>query len=173
MDIKNADSAGLRLGDEVTAAIDAEARQQYPHEACGLLVGRGLPHATLIERAVPARNLAVERLQDRYVLDPDDFRAADEEARRAGLDIVGIWHSHPDHPARPSVTDLEAAWPGYSYLIVSVSEAGVQERRAWRLDGDEFIEQTIEIPASAIPAGRSRGGQSTGIPGSSNEEQTS
>jgi proteasome lid subunit RPN8/RPN11 len=139
-----ASATPLRIADSALADIDAAARAQYPHEACGLLVGGESPRATVIERVEPARNLAVDRLADRYLLDPDDFHAADAAARRDGLDIVGIWHSHPDHPARPSPTDLQAAWPGYSYLIVSLTAAGVQDRRAWRLDGDEFIQQDIE-----------------------------
>ena len=134
----------LRLDDAVVEAIDAVARADYPHEACGLLVGRDTPEVTIVERSEPARNLAVDRLTDRYLLDPDDFHAVDQAARRDGLDIVGVWHTHPDHPARPSPTDREAAWPGYSYLIVSVTGRGVVERRAWRLEGDKFIEQGIE-----------------------------
>jgi len=144
MGVKISRTSQLRLEDAVVEAIDAVARAHYPHEACGLLVGRDIPEGTVVERSEPARNLAVDRLTDRYLLDPDDFYAADEAARRDGLDIVGVWHTHPDHPAQPSPTDLEAAWPGYSYLIVSVAERGVVERRAWRLDGDKFIEQGIE-----------------------------
>lgn len=141
----------LRLPDDVVATLDELASDGYPHEVCGLLVGRATESGTAVERVATARNLAVERLVDRYELDPDDFRRADEEARRAGLDVVGIWHTHPDHPARPSQTDLDAAWPGYSYLIVSVGGDGVQERRAWQLDGDVFIEQEIEQEIEAGP----------------------
>jgi len=124
--------------------IDARARAEYPHEACGVLIGREASGRTLVERIASCRNLAGDRLADRYVLDPDCFRAADETARKEGLDVVGIWHTHPDHPARPSETDLEAAWPEYSYLIVSVTSDGVAERRAWRLEDKRFIEQEIE-----------------------------
>lgn len=147
MTIKIPVSGGLRLAGDVVRVIDAAARRHYPHEACGLLVGRTSARAAVVERVATARNLAVDRPADRYLLDPDDFRAADAAARRDGLDIVGIWHSHPDHPARPSATDLKAAWPGYSYLIVSLTATGVQERRCWRLDGDAFIEQDIELDA--------------------------
>ena len=138
------DRSRLRLDDARFAEINARARAEYPHEACGLLIGREAGGRTLVERVASCRNLAGDRLADRYLLDPNDFRAADETARREGFDIVGIWHTHPDHPARPSETDLEAAWPGYSYLIVSVTSAGVAERRAWRLEDERFIEQEIE-----------------------------
>lgn len=128
----------------MNAEINSRARAAYPHEACGLLIGREAGGRRLVERVTSCRNLAVDRLADRYILDPDDFHAADEAARREGLDIVGIWHTHPDHPARPSETDLEAAWAEYSYLIVSVTSGGVAERRAWLLEDERFIEQEIE-----------------------------
>ena len=144
MRVRIQDRSRLRLDDAPIVEINAQARAEYPHEACGLLIGREADGRTLVERIVSCRNLAVDRLADRYVLDPDDFLAADEAARKEGLDIVGIWHTHPDHPARPSETDLEAAWPEYCYLIVSVTSAGVAEHRAWRLEDERFIEQEIE-----------------------------
>ncbi len=144
MRVRIQDRSRLRLDDAPIVEINAQARAEYPHEACGLLIGREADGRTLVERIVSCRNLAVDRLADRYVLDPDDFRAADEAARKEGLDIVGIWHTHPDHPARPSETDLEAAWPEYSYLIVSVTSAGIADCRAWRLEDERFIEQEIE-----------------------------
>ncbi len=123
--------------------LKAYAQQSYPQESCGVLLGvrRGDQHvASRVRRAC---NLNVERAEDRYELDPDDFLSADREARAAGLDIVGIWHSHPDHPARPSATDRDGAWPGWSYLIVSVSREGVGEIRSWRLNGGDFEEEEI------------------------------
>jgi len=57
---------------------------------------------------------------------------------------VGIWHSHPDHPARPSETDRAAAWEGWSYLIASVTDAGLSELRSWRLSGERFLEEPVE-----------------------------
>jgi proteasome lid subunit RPN8/RPN11 len=152
MGVKISPASRLRLEEAVIEVIDAAALANYPHEACGLLVGRATRAATVVERSEPARNLAVDRLADRYLLDPDDFYAADQAARRDGLDIVGVWHTHPDHPAQPSPTDLEAAWPGLSYLIVSVAAPGVVERRAWRLDGDKFIEQEIEDNGAIGPS---------------------
>jgi proteasome lid subunit RPN8/RPN11 len=124
-------------------SLNAFALQGYPRETCGLLLGvrRGDEHAVTEVRR--ARNLDVERAEDRYELDPDDFFAADREARAAGLGIVGIWHSHPDHPARPSATDRDGAWPGWSYLIVSVGRDGVGEIRSWRLNGGDFVEEAI------------------------------
>ena len=134
----------LHLPAEGRAAIEQFARAAYPHEACGLLLGRYDRDATRLARVTHARNLAADRLADRYTLDPQDYLAADEEARRDGLEIVGIWHSHPDHPARPSATDLRNAWPDYTYLIVAVHQGEVVDLTAWRLDASNFIQQTIE-----------------------------
>ena len=134
----------LRLPLSSLDELNELARRGYPHEVCGLLIGRQDNGETRVDRVTRARNLSTDRLADRYTLDPDDFRAADEAARRDGLDIVGIWHTHPDHPARPSSTDLEAAWEGYSYVILSVGREGVADVRSWRLAGPEFREQSIE-----------------------------
>lgn len=133
----------LFMPETLGESLNAFARQGYPHETCGLLLGvrRGEEH--VVSRVRRARNLNVERPEDRYELDPQDFLSADREARAAGLDIVGIWHSHPDHPARPSATDRDGAWPGWSYLIVSVGREGVGEIRSWRLNGGDFEEEEI------------------------------
>lgn len=134
----------LRLPLVLRAWLDDLARHGYPQEVCGLLVGRERGPATAVERITQARNLATDRLADRYNLDPEDFLTTDRAARRDGLEIVGVWHTHPDHPARPSKTDLKAAWEGYSYLILSVRKGGVADARAFRLFDGEFVEQPVE-----------------------------
>ncbi len=116
-----------------------------PHEVCGLLVGRLVDETVVVERVTQARNLNVERARDRFVLDPADFLAADRAARADRFEIVGIWHSHPDHPARPSMTDLEAAWEGYSYLIIPVTRGGVGDFRSWRLVDGRFREEQVML----------------------------
>lgn len=134
----------LQLSPEVAERLERLATDAYPEEACGLLVGKRAGEGRVIVRATLARNLS-ERAADRYVLDPDDYLAADEEARRQGLEILGVWHSHPDHPAEPSSTDLELAWEGFAYLIVAVSPSGVADRRCWSLHGDGFVERSFVI----------------------------
>jgi len=134
----------LRLPAPVLDELKRVARAGYPHEVCGLLIGRENGTFIGVDRITQAANLSTDRLADRYTLDPDDFLAADTAARRDGLGIVGIWHTHPDHPPRPSRTDLEAAWEGYTYVILSVGRKGVADTRAWRLAGAQFIEQSIE-----------------------------
>lgn len=124
------------------------ATEGYPNEVCGLLVGRQDGDRRVVERIRPAGNLTTDRRRDRYELNPDDYLAADRAAREDGLDIVGIWHTHPDHPAEPSRTDREAAWEGFTYLILSVRRGKVTEARCWRLEDGEFREETRVTEAS-------------------------
>lgn len=133
----------LVLPHEVRGEIESWIRTGYPEETCGLLVGRFHNGRTETARAIQAKNLNRQRARDRYELDPADFLAADLGAREAGLEIVGVWHSHPDHPAEPSETDRAAAWEGWSYVIVEVTRTGVAAVRSWRLQGERFHEEPI------------------------------
>lgn len=144
----------LELAASLQDRLQGWACAGYPHECCGLLLGRAGDGVVRVAEVVQARNANAERRRDRYEIDPEDFLRADARSRERGLDIVGVWHTHPDHPARPSATDLERAWAGWSYLILSVSGAGVEAMRAWRLDGSEFIEEALRpAPEPASAAG--------------------
>ncbi|MBE7490443.1 MAG: M67 family metallopeptidase [Planctomycetes bacterium] len=134
----------LLLTPEIRALIEAHAAETYPHECCGLLVGRVEARGRVALEAHRAGNLNVERAHDRFSLDPKDFMRVDTQARARGLDIVGIYHSHPDHPARPSQTDLEAAWEGYSYVIVAVNKGKPGDFHSFELVAGAFRqEETI------------------------------
>ncbi len=135
----------LSLPQTAHSDLENRVRAGYPLEACGLLVGRQTNDHVDVERVVEARNLNRERAHDRFELDPQDFIATDESARAEGLEIVGVWHSHPDHPARPSETDRAAAWGGWSYVILSVARDGVRDLRSWRLESEQFVEEVITI----------------------------
>jgi len=138
-----APAAILRLDDGRRARLRRWAGEEYPREACGLLIGRAHAGGWSVAEVRRARNLEPARTDDRYVLDPEAFLAADRDARAAGLEIVGFWHSHPDSPAVPSETDRGAAWPGYAYVIVSVRRGRPREVRAWTLEGDSFLEGRV------------------------------
>ena len=133
----------LVLPREIRSELEGWIRAGYPEETCGLLLGRQRDGRTETSRAMQARNLNRDRARDRYELDPEGFLAADLAAREAGLEIVGVWHSHPDHPAEPSETDRAAAWEGWSYLIVEVTRSGVAAVRSWRLHGQRFHEEPV------------------------------
>jgi proteasome lid subunit RPN8/RPN11 len=108
-----------------------------------VLVGSQDPLQVSVARVTLARNANTERPRDRYQLDARDLLAADRSAETYGLEIVGIWHTHPDHPAHPSETDRAQAWRGWSYLILSVERDRVTELRSWRLTNGVFQEETI------------------------------
>lgn len=136
---------GLRLPRRLLSELEQRAAAGYPYEVCGLLIGRNGATSSEAMRVVEARNLNRERPRDRYLLDPDDFLAADRAALLEGLEIIGFWHSHPDHPARPSATDLEAAWAGYTYLILTTTATGAGEVRSWRLRNERFVEEIVHL----------------------------
>ena len=134
----------------ITRAIIEDIRLHgettYPEECCGFLLGRSGLDDNEVHAARPATNRNENRREDRYVIHPEEFRNAERAATGAGLDIVGIYHSHPDHPARPSQTDLETAtFPGYTYVIVSVRDGSAAETTAWTLapDRSRFLSEEI------------------------------
>ena len=135
----------IKLPESMRKRIAAAVTAGYPHETCGLLIGRQGVRAVEVLDSLQAANLNQERPGDRYELDPKAMLAADRDARSRGLEIVGVWHSHPDHPAEPSETDREAAWEGWSYLIVSVARDGINAIRSWRLDGGQFYEEDMAL----------------------------
>lgn len=126
----------MRLPVGVWRAIERELGERYPYEGCGLLVGRSAGRVEVAAH-IPVRNLreGVEAKR-RYLIGPGDFLAAEKEARARGLEIVGVYHSHPDAPAEPSEFDRENAWPWYYYLIVAVLGGRVDSARAWQLKDD-------------------------------------
>ena len=136
--------AALVFSDGLRSRLEQWAGAGYPAELCGLLIGRNGNGRTEVAEVTRARNLNVERARDRFELAPEDLLAADASARAAGLDLVGVWHTHPDHPARPSETDRAFAWEGWSYVIVAVGADGVRELRSFRLKSGQFEEEVIE-----------------------------
>ena len=130
------------------------ATASYPDECCGVLIGRTLGCTTVVERLLSVGNERDDSRHNRYLISPETVLAAHKEARALGLDVVGYYHSHPDHPARPSEFDREHAWPGVSYLIVSVLKRNVADIRSWRLADDRERFDEEEIDSSAMELAR-------------------
>ena len=103
----------------------------YPDEACGLLLGRMDGDAWQVQEARRVDNLNTDRASDRFQLDPEAYQRIDREIRGSGVEIIGVFHSHPDCPAKPSPTDLQHAWEGFVYPIVAVHEGVVADIRYW------------------------------------------
>ena len=138
----------LMLGAGVDEAIRDHGRQTYPHECCGAMLGR----AGVVVEACPLPNTTEEGPRRRFLVRPQDYRAAERRATERGLELLGFYHSHPDHPARPSQYDLDHAWPVFSYVIVSVREGLAAELTSWRLREDRaaFDEETVTLEPAAI-----------------------
>ena len=138
----------LELSVALKERVHAWCEAGYPHEACGLLLGAAEGDRRTVTSVHIARNLNTERAHDRYDLDPADFVAGDAAARDQGMDVVGIFHSHPDHPSAPSATDLAHAQPGWSYVIVEVAGGKVASLRSWLLrdpeGGRRFEQEPVE-----------------------------
>lgn len=132
----------ITLPSAVVDAINAHGRETYPNECCGALIGRdGVVSETL---ALP--NTTEEGPRRRFLVRPVDYRAAEARAGKAGQELLGFYHSHPDHPARPSQYDLDHAWPFFSYVIVSILDGSAADLRSWRLreDRSQFDEEAID-----------------------------
>jgi len=141
--------AGLLLTEAVDTAIRAHGRETFPHECCGALLGRD----GTVQEAHALPNTTEEGPRRRFLVRPDDYRGAEKRAREAGLDLLGFYHSHPDHPARPSQYDLDHAWPSFSYVIVSVMAGEDKLLTSWQLKADRsaFDEEPVQITQSPNP----------------------
>ena len=131
----------LSLTGEVVAAICAEGHDAYPDECCGALIGR----EGAVTEAFALPNTTEEGPRRRFLVRADDYRVAEARASAVGGELLGFYHSHPDHPAEPSQYDLDHAWPFFSYVIVSVRKAEPVELRSWRLRDDRsgFDEESL------------------------------
>ena len=126
---------------QVDEAIRAHGVEAYPNECCGALLG----HDGVAIHAYPMPNTTEEGPRRRFLVRPQDYREAERRASELGLDLLGFYHSHPDHPSRPSQYDLDHAWPFFSYVILSVHAGVSQDMTSWRLQDDRaaFTEETL------------------------------
>lgn len=138
----------LTLSSEVLQAIYAHLEAAYPHEGAGLLLGTAADGGKQVRGAWPLENERESSARhNRYLITPEQMLRGEAEAAERGLDVIGIFHSHPDHPAQPSEFDREWALPWYSYVIVSVKGGRASVSRSWLLDEDRsaFQEERIEV----------------------------
>jgi proteasome lid subunit RPN8/RPN11 len=128
--------------------IHAHGENSYPEEGAGLLLGRIDAAARSVSEILILTNAREDSARhNRYLLTPQDMLRGENEAERLGLDVIGVFHSHPDHPNRPSDFDLEWALPWFSYIITSVNSGQAIESRSWRLNDDRslFDEEVIKV----------------------------
>lgn len=135
------------LGPGVDAAIRRHGEETYPHECCGALVGS----AGRVTDAVPLPNMTEEGPRRRFLVRPSDYLMAEQRARERGGDLLGFYHSHPDHPARPSQYDLDHAWPTFAYVIVAVASGRAGDMTVWFLREDRSSFEEGELNGDENP----------------------
>ena len=122
----------LTIPPAVDASIRRHGQETYPHECCGALVGRD----DRVADVVPLPNTTEEGPRRRFLVRPSDYREAERKAGELGGELLGFYHSHPDHPARPSQYDLDHAWPNFAYIIVAVAQGAAADMTVWFLKED-------------------------------------
>src|SRR5947209_20399101 len=152
----------LMINSEIAQSIRGYGARDYPNETCGAMLGCDGAGGREVRALFPLTNRRDDSPRNRFSITAEDFRAAERAAREQGLELVGWYHSHPDHPARPSEYDREHAWPWYSYVIASVMQHLPKDMKSWRLKDDrtEFDEEEMEItPFRTINGGRVNAGE--------------
>ncbi len=135
----------LRISQGHLSSIRRSAEKCYPTECCGVLLGKLVEGERVVSEVVPCTNIAEGRRHDRYHIDPAELIDIQKRARDSGLDIVGFFHSHPDHPAVASRTDLkEALWFANSYLIVEVNQGRAGEVGSFVLCGTDDQDKRLD-----------------------------
>ena len=161
-----AETFQLWMSHDVAERIRRHGAETFPHECCGALLGRDSLAAEKVSaqdetpsketrevlELFPLVNRRDDSPRNRFAVTADDVRDAEKAASRHGLEVIGWYHSHPDHPARPSDFDREHAWPWYSYVIVSVMAGKPADMTSWRLNDDRlnYSPEGIEIRKGAL-----------------------
>jgi proteasome lid subunit RPN8/RPN11 len=138
----------LSISREILAHIHLHLEGAYPEEGAGLLLGLVEEDRKKVKGIVPLPNIQEETVRhNRYLLSAEGYLQAESEAESQGSIVLGVFHSHPDHPEQPSIYDRESAWPSFSYLITSVWAGRAVDSRSWILiEGQqEFHEEPLEI----------------------------
>ncbi|MDE1461107.1 M67 family metallopeptidase [Spartinivicinus poritis] len=132
---------------EINHAMLNHAQQNYPSESCGLIIGHSQTNHTTGYYYYSCNNQITTNSQRRFLIDPATYQEVEDNADKQGLTIISIVHSHPDHPAVPSEFDRLHAWPGISYIIISVVNSKVARYRSWQLTNDrsQFLPETIQV----------------------------
>ena len=136
----------LNVPEDLLKQIHAHGEEAYPEEGAGFMLGSD-GEQRLVSALLPLSNAREDEARhNRYLFTPEDYMKAEIEAECRGLSLLGVFHSHPDHPNRPSEFDREWAQPYFSYVITSVRSGKALESRSWRLveDRSDFEEEPIK-----------------------------
>lgn len=136
----------IRLSSELRGQIEVHAARDYPYECCGAILGVCSGDDKIVRSLKPLENVHEDGHERRFLISPDEMFRLERDSRAQGVKILGFYHSHPDHPARPSEYDREWAWPWYSYIILSVQGGKPAQMTCWNLNEDRgsFTEEPIQ-----------------------------
>jgi proteasome lid subunit RPN8/RPN11 len=139
-------AAPVTLSASHLEAIARHGEETFPDECCGILLGRETNGRRVVESLLPIDNTwDAEERRRRFLIQPGDLLKAEREARKAGMDVLGFYHTHPDSPARPSDFDRDHAWPWYTYLIASVMNGKYDVMTGWQLRDDRTMYDEVEV----------------------------
>ena len=138
-------SEELKLDPGIAEAIRRHGVETYPNECCGALIGED-GDVKVVRHVAALPNNTEEGARRRFLITPSDYKFVEAEAKRLNQDLLGFYHSHPDHPARPSQYDLDHAFPFFWYVIVSIQQAQPEKMTVWRLadDRSQFREASLK-----------------------------
>ena len=137
----------INITQKIENIFTSHGEKDYPYECCGFILGHFHGDESFGTEYLPAANVKEENRKRRFLIDPLAYQKAEDEADEQGLSVISIVHSHPDHPDAPSDFDRDHAWPGFSYIIISVQNGKVASYRSWQLNENRsfFIEENIKI----------------------------
>ena len=141
----------LNLSQQLYDELRAHGEETYPHECCGIMLGKASEDGITVAALIRAGNTRTDSAHNRYNIAPIELVKIQREARKDGLDIVGFYHSHPDHPAQWSATDFaEAHWFGCAYVITAIEKGAAKITNSFLLNGTgeedkAFTDQPIEV----------------------------
>jgi proteasome lid subunit RPN8/RPN11 len=151
----NHQSIQLILPDTILSLMLSHASSTFPEECCGLLLGvfQDEQKTKRVQEGKPMSNVfQKEERYHRFTIDPKEFMEVDIDAEARGLEIVGIFHSHPNAPAKPSQYDVSHAWPSLSYVVIEVRDAKPVEMKSWVLKDDrtEFVQEKVTMTGDKV-----------------------
>ena len=135
----------IQLDNDTFSRMEKHASSTFPDECCGFMFGSVGDDKIIVEDVSVVQNTHPDFKARRYLISPEDFMEAEKFADDMGLSLMGVYHSHPNHPALPSETDRKAALPGFIYLIYSVNDGNATDVTAWELAEDRSEFKAVEI----------------------------
>ena len=142
-----AEMTAITITQEIVDTFKSHGETDYPYECCGFILGQYKGLESFGVEYLPASNIKEKNRERRFLIDPLAYQKAEDEADSQEMSVISIVHSHQDHPDQPSDFDRDHAWPGFSYIIISIQNGKATSYRSWQLNENRkfFIEENIKI----------------------------